>query len=70
METIRQSFNELPGTVKVILYSGISQMLGVLLVMVNDATPFDWRKLVAIPLGVGINIVAYLILREKNNGEG
>lgn len=66
MEKIKQSFNSLPGTLKVIIFSGISNLLGVLLVFVNDVEPFSWRKLLAVVIGTTINVVAYLSLREKD----
>jgi len=70
MEKIRDAFNSLPSTVKVIIYSGLSNLLGMLLVFTNGEAEFDWRKLLAVVIGTLINVVAYLILREKENGQG
>lgn len=67
MEAIRSGFNSLPSTVKVIIYSGLSNLLGVLLVFTNGEAEFDYRKLLAVVIATGINVLAYLILREKED---
>ncbi len=68
MDKVRNAFNALPSTLKVILYSGLSSLLGVLLVFTNGEESFDWRKLLAVVITTAINVVAYLILREKESG--
>ena len=68
MDKIRTSFNELPGTVKVLIYAGISQALGIVVVNLNNLQSLDWRAVIAVLIGIIINILGYLVLREKDNG--
>lgn len=68
MDKIRTWFNNLPGTAKVIIYTGISQALGIVLLNINNASAFDWRGVISSLVGILINILAYLVLREKGQG--
>jgi len=67
MDKIRGEWAKLPGPIKVIIYSGVSVLLGQ--VITDLAKIESWF----VPYATGIitvlvNITAYLILREKKNG--
>lgn len=63
-QAIKDKFNVLPSVIKVAIYSGVSLLLGVLLLDIQGDA-FNWREYAEIPVTMAINIVAYLILREK-----
>lgn len=65
LSDIKASFNGLPSAVKVIIYSGISVFLATL---VEDLTLLDTvvSKYLVVALAIPINLVAYLLLNEKD----
>lgn len=66
LKAVRSQFNQLPGPVKVMAYSAVSMLLGVLLLDIQGESLFNWREYAEIPVSVAINLVAYLVMREKN----
>jgi hypothetical protein len=59
-------FNSLPGAVQVIIYSGVSVLLGQ---GVADLTKIQtmWAPYLITILTIGINITGYLILHQKQD---
>ena len=66
MDKIRASFNKIPTPIQVIIYVGVSAILSTLIVNIQNIQLIDWRAILVIVLTVGVNIIAYLILRTKN----
>ena len=66
MDKIRASFNKIPTPIQVIIYVGVSSILSTLIVHIQNIQLIDWRAILVIVLTVGVNIIAYLILRTKN----
>lgn len=66
MDKIRASFNKIPTPIQVIIYVGVSSILSTLIVNIQNIQLIDWRAILVIVLTVGVNIIAYLILRTKN----
>lgn len=67
MEILKQAkvrFNALPGAVKVLIYSGVSTSLGVVLLSLQDGTPLNTREVLVPIVSVVINVLAYLVARE------
>jgi sulfite reductase beta subunit-like hemoprotein len=65
---VRHKFNELPTKVKIIIYSGGALVLAQLS---NDIEyiPDFYRNYFSIFLGIGANLLAYVILQEKTKKE-
>jgi hypothetical protein len=67
MDKVRSEWAKVPSTVKVIIYSGISVLLGQtgsdLLKIESWFVPYATAILTIV-----VNVVSYLILREKGNG--
>jgi len=61
-------FNNLPSAVKVIIYSSMSAVFAQIGTDIAQIDAF-WKAYVVIGLTVATNITAYLILREKENGQ-
>lgn len=68
-QSFKDWFNALPSTLKVIIYSGGSVFAGQIITDLSQV-PDWWAVYVTILATVGSNILAYLILREKENGQG
>ena len=68
MDKVRAKFNSVPSWMKVLIYAGVSQALGVILVNLSSVQDFDWRAVASALIGIVVNILAYLILKEKNEG--
>ena len=66
MDKIRANFNKIPTPIQVIIYVGVSSILSTLIVNIQNIQLIDWRAILVIILTVGVNIIAYLILRTKN----
>lgn len=58
-------FNSLPDKIQIIVYSGLSIFLAKLLSDLESGKPLNWREYIIIPLGVAINLVAYIIANKK-----
>ena len=63
---MKERFNALPKPVKVIIYSGVSSLLAMLLADLSSVEALDVRAYLAVPLTVLINLVAYVRLQEDN----
>ncbi len=67
MEIIRKTklgFDSLPTQAKIIIFAGLSSFLA-LMVVDLQALDYAWTKYAIIPLTVGINLVAWYVLRIK-----
>lgn len=61
---MRDKFNGLDTRVRVILYSGVSTFLGTLLILLQGGKEIDLNDFLIVPVGVAINLMAYLLARE------
>jgi hypothetical protein len=66
-QAFKARFNALPSTLKVIIYSGGSVFLGQIITDLSQI-PDWWSVYVTIFATMGSNVLAYLILREKESG--
>lgn len=66
MDKIRTKFDSLPSQVKIIIYSGGSVLIGKLISDLSTGVTIDWRQYLIIPLTVGANLVAYQLLKLKD----
>ena len=67
MEKIRSLWAKVPSAIQVIIYSGVSVLLGQGITDLAKIQAWFVPYAIAI-LTIGVNLVAYLILREKSNG--
>lgn len=64
---IKTKFNSLPGPVKVIIYSGVSLLLGQVVTDLAQVQAW-WSVYITMFVTMGINLIAYLLLQEKAQG--
>lgn len=67
MDKIRSAWAKVPSAIQVIIYSGVSVFIGQILADIAKIEAI-WVPYVTIVLTVCVNLVSYLILREKQNG--
>lgn len=62
---MREKFHKLDNHIKVIIYSGVSTLLGTLLLLIQGGKVIELKDFLVIPVTVAINVVAYMIAKEK-----